>query len=219
MNNRTQISNWLKSGEYKSQIDSVLTKIIRDCEHSGNEAHTSSIFETEIYYLIRSQVGIELNFSKEKPVEGIIHKFEGLSSRKSGKGRLDAIVNNIIIEYKHNTKLVTKKQIDSAFEQVKDYLIALDNNEGVKYDAILTDGIRIAYFQFIGDVVRHTSLRNISVDDIDRVIRAILNNQSKQFQPSNIVKDFSISPNSESSSKKIATILYNQLCEHITEKS
>ena len=79
MNNRTQISNWLKSGEYKSQIDSVLTKIIRDCEHSGNEAHTSSIFETEIYYLIRSQVGIELNFSKEKPVEGIIHKFEGLS--------------------------------------------------------------------------------------------------------------------------------------------
>ena len=64
MNNRNQISNWLKSGEYKSQIDAVLTKIIRDCEHSDSEAHTSSIFETEIYYLIRSQVGIELNFSK-----------------------------------------------------------------------------------------------------------------------------------------------------------
>lgn len=219
MNNITHISNWLKSGEYKSQIDSVLTKIIRDCEHSDNEAHTSSIFETEIYYLIRSQVGIELNFSKEKPVEGIIHKFEGLSSRKSGKGRLDAIVNKIVIEYKHNTKLVTQNQIDSAFEQVKDYLIAIDNNDGVKYDAILTDGIRIAYFQFIGDVVRHTALRNISVDDIDRIIRAILSNQSKKFQPSNIVKDFSISPNSESSSKKIATILYNLLCEHITEKS
>ena len=177
MNNRNQISNWLKSGEYKSQIDAVLTKIIRDCEHSDSEAHTSSIFETEIYYLIRRQVGIELNFSKERPVEGIIHKFEGLYSRKSGKGRLDTVVNNIIIEYKHNTKLVTQKQIETAFEQVKDYLIALDTNEGVKYDAILTDGIHIAYFQFIGNIVRHTSLRNISVDDIDRIIRAILNNQ------------------------------------------
>lgn len=87
MTNKSQISNWLNSGEYKSQIDSLLTKIVRDCEHSDSEAHTSSIFETEIYYLVRNQVGIELNFSKEKPVDGIIHKFEALSSRKSGRVR------------------------------------------------------------------------------------------------------------------------------------
>ena len=110
-----------------------------------------------------------------------MHKFEGLSSRKSGHGRLDAVVNNIIIEYKHNTKLKSKKQISSAFEQVKDYLIALDKNEGVKYDAILTDGIKIAYFQFVGDVVCNTSLRNLTASDIDRIIKAILNNQSNQF--------------------------------------
>lgn len=219
MVNQTQISNWLKSGEYKTQIDSVLTKIVRECELSMSEAHTSSIFETEIYYLVRNQVGVELNFIKEQPVGGIIHKFEGLSARNSGRGRLDAVVNNIIIEYKHHKKLVTQKQIESAYEQVQDYLTALNTNEGIKYDAILTDGLHIAYFQFIGDVVRHSSLRNISVDDIDRIINAILNNQTKKFNASNIVKDFSISPNSDSSSKKIATILYNQLCEHITEKS
>lgn len=132
MINKSQISNWLNSGEYKSQIDSLLTKIVRDCEHSDSEAHTSSIFETEIYYLVRNQVGIELNFSKEKPVDGIIHKFEALSSRKSGRGRLDSVVNNIVIEYKHNTKLVTQKQIESAFEQVTDYLIALYNNTALK---------------------------------------------------------------------------------------
>lgn len=219
MDNQPQISKWLKSGEYKSQIDAVLTKIVRDCEHSDNEAHTSSIFETEIYYFVRNKVGVELSFSKEKPVEGVIHKFEGLSSRKSGRGRLDAVVNNIIIEYKHHSKLFTQRQITSAFEQVQDYLIALETNEGVQYDAILTDGIRIAYFQFIGGIVRHTSLRNISVEDIDRIIKAILNNQSKKFNPSNIVHDFSISPNSDSSSKSIAVVLYNQLCEHLTEKS
>lgn len=219
MVNSSKISNWLKSGEYLSLIDSVLTKIIRDCESSDSEAHTSSIFENEIYYLVRSQLGIELKFSKETPIEGIVHKFEGLSCRKSGHGRLDAVVNNIIIEYKHNTKLKSKKQISSAFEQVKDYLIALDKNEGVKYDAILTDGIKIAYFQFVGDVVCNTSLRNLTVSDIDRIIKAILNNQSKKFEPSNIVKDFSISSNSESASKTIAKILYKQLSDEITEKS
>ena len=219
MINSSKICNWLKSGEYLSLIDSVLTKIIRDCESSDSEAHTSSIFENEIYYLVRSQLGIELQFSKETPIEGIVHKFEGLSSRKSGHGRLDAVVNNIIIEYKHNTKLKSKKQISSAFEQVKDYLIALDKNEGVKYDAILTDGIKIAYFQFVGDVVSNTSLRNLTVSDIDRIIKAILNNQTKKFEPSNIVKDFSISSNSESASKTIAKILFRQLSDDITEKS
>ena len=219
MVNSSKISNWLKSGEYFSLIDTVLTKIIRDCESSDNEAHTSSIFENEIYFLVRSQLGIEPEFKKEEPVEGIVHIFEGLSSRKSGHGRLDAVVNNIIIEYKHNTKLKTKKQISSAFEQVKDYLIALDKDKNIKYDAILTDGIKIAYFQFVGDVVCYTSLRNLTVSDIDRIIKAILNNQSKKFEPSNIVKDFSISSKSESASKTIAKILYRQLSDEITEKS
>lgn len=219
MSNYSNISRWLKSGEYRSLIDSVLTKIIRDCELSNNEADTSSIFEREIYYLVRSQLEIELSFSKESPIEGIVHKFEGLSSRKSGHGRLDAVVNNIIIEYKHHTKLTTEKQIKSAFEQVRDYLIAVDKNKNVRYDAILTDGVKVAYFQFIGDVVRNTALRTITVDDIDRIVKAILNNQSKKFDPSNIVKDFSISPKSLSVSKKIAKILYNQLTSDITEKS
>lgn len=219
MVNTPKISNWLKSGEYLSLIDSTLTRIIRGCESSESEAHTSSIFETEIYFLVRSQLGIELKFSKETPIEGIVHKFEGLSARKSGHGRLDALVNNIIIEYKHHTKLKSKKQVSAAFEQVKDYLIALNKNDGIKYDAILTDGIKIAYFQFDGDVVCSTALRHITTNDIDRIIKAILNNQSKKIEPLNIVKDFSISPNSDSASKAIAKILYKQLSENITEKS
>ena len=213
------VSSWLRSGEYRSLIDSVLTKIIRGCEHSESEAQTSSVFETEIYYFVREQLGIELSFCKEKPVEGIVHKFQGLSSRNSGSGRLDALVNNMIIEYKHHTKLKSEKQITSAFEQVKDYMEALLNKEGLKYDAILTDGIKVAYFQFVGERVRHTTLRNLSVDDIDRIIKAILNNQTKKFEPVNIVKDFSISPMSFSVSKTIATILFAQLNDHMTEKS
>ena len=46
-----------------------------------------------------------------------------------------------------------------------------------------------------------------------------MNNQSKKFDQSNIVKDFSISQNSDSCSKTIARILQQQLNENITEKS
>ena len=219
MEKKQTISNWLRSGEYFTQIDSELTKIIRNCEGSRSESQTASIFENEIYFLVRSQIGIELSFSKEERVDGIVHKFDGLVTRKSGHGRLDAVVNDIVIEYKHHTKLNTSKQKTSAFEQVKDYLIALERNENRKCDAILTDGINIAYFQSIGDVISNSSLRHITVDDIDRIIKAILSNQSKKFEPSNIVRDFSISPNSHSESKAIATVLYKQLIDNITEKS
>ena len=219
MDKKITISNWLSSGEYYTQIDSILTKVVRNCENSNSESQTSSIFETEIYYLVRSQLGIELSFSKEQHLDGIVHKFDGLTSRKSGHGRLDAVVNDIVIEYKHHTKLRTKKQISAAFEQVKDYLIALDKNESRKCDAILTDGIKIAYFQSIGGIINPSSLRSIAVDDIDRLIKAILSNQSKKFEPSNIVRDFAISPDSHSESRVIAAILYSQLIYGITEKS
>lgn len=219
MENSITISNWLRSGEYNAQIDSVLTKIIRDCEISNSESQTASVFEREIYFLVRSHLNIELSFNKEQHIDGIVHKFDGLSSRKSGSGRLDAVVNDIVIEYKHHTKLRTQKQIESAFEQVKDYLDALEESENRKCDAILTDGIKVAYFQSIGNVISHSSLRSITVDDIDRIIKALLSNQSKKFEPANIVRDFSISPDSPSESKVVATILYKQLIDGITEKS
>lgn len=219
MDKSITISNWLRSGEYYAQIDSVLTNIIKKCKISNSESQTASAFETEIYFLVREQLNIELTVSKEQRIEGIVHKFDGLSSRKSGSGRLDAVVNDIVIEYKHHTKLITKKQIASAFEQVNDYLVALAESENRKCDAILTDGIKIAYFQSIGGVISHSSLRNITIDDIDRIIRALLSNQSKKFEPTNIVRDFSISSNYPSESKAVATVLYKQLIGGITEKS
>lgn len=219
MENSTTISDWLKSGEYRTQIDSVYANITRGCENSSSESQTASVFEREIYFLVRSQLNIEISFSKEEPIDGIIHIFDGLSSRKSGHGRLDAVVNDVVIEYKHRSKLETEKQKITAFEQVKDYLVALAKNKNRICDAILTDGLRIAYFQSIDGVINNSSLRNITVDDLDIIIKALLSNQSKKFEPSNIVRDFSISPNSPSESKVIATVLYKQLIGAISEKS
>lgn len=219
MDKEHRINQWLNSGEYHTEIDAVLTAIIRKSELSKSESETSSVFENELYFLIKSKTGIELSIRKERPIEGIVHTFKGLGNRRSGYGRADAIVNNLIIEYKHYSKLKTDKQIKQAKAQVEDYLVALYNLEGIRYDAILTDGIKIAYFQFVTGNVKSTMIRQMTVNDIDVIIRGILNNDTKKFEPSNIIADFAICGISNSTTKEIAKILYDELLSNSTDKT
>ncbi len=219
MGREQQISQWINSGEYRTEIDAALTTILRKSELSKSEAETSSVFENELYFLIRSKTGVDLHIKKEQPVDGIVHTFKGLENRRSGHGRLDTVVNSLVIEYKHCSKLQNPQQVEQAKAQVKDYLMALYNLSGVRYDAILTDGIKIAYFQFVANEVKSTMLRPMTVNDIDIIIRGILSDDTKKFEPVNIVIDFAIREASDSTSKEIAKILYNELLLNPTDKT
>ncbi len=214
-----KINNWINSGEYLTDIDKLRTDIMKESATSNSEATTASIFERNLYYIIKKQTGITLDIQKETFLDGINHKFGHLASRKSGHGRLDAVVNNLIIEYKHSSKLETKDEFETASTQDKDYLIALQKKDNIKYNAILTDGIKISYFTFSDDEVRNTSLSPINVDDIDTIIKAILANDTKRFVPENILKDFSVDLVAPSISKNVATVLYNTLKNNKTEKT
>jgi hypothetical protein len=99
------ITNWLNSGEYRTDIDDMRTTIMRDARNSNSESTTASIFERELYYLIRSKTGFRLDFTKEQRIDNIMHKF-GYDGRPTSRGRLDSVVNYLVIEYKHYTKLV-----------------------------------------------------------------------------------------------------------------
>lgn len=219
MNEQKKISDWLNSGEYLSDLNELRTSIMRDCSISNSESTTATIFEKELYHLVRTKTGIKLDFIKEKSLNGINHKFGTLKNRTSGSGRLDAVVNNLIIEYKHHSKLESKDEFLTASEQVKDYLNALYEKDSIKYNAILTDGIRISYFSFNDTEILNTSLAPISVDDIDTIIKAILANDTKKFVPENIIKDFSINEKSESISRTVAKSLFDTLNNNCTDKT
>ncbi len=219
MNEQKKISDWLNSGEYLSELNELRTSIMRDCSISNSESTTATTFENELYYLVRTKTGIKLDFIKEKSLNGINHKFGTLKNRTSGSGRLDAVVNNLIIEYKHHSKLKSKDEFLTASEQVKDYLNALYKKDSIKYNAILTDGIRISYFSFNDAEILNTSLVPISVDDIDTIIKAILANGTKKFVPENIIKDFSINEKSESISRTVAKSLFDTLNNNCTDKT
>lgn len=214
------VNQWLLSDEFKRDIESALNNIIRKAEMSESESSTASAFENEIYYLIRRSTGREVVFTKEKRVGGVLHTFGDTRKSKGRTGRLDAVVNRLVIEYKHRTKLKTAKDIESAFEQTGEYLVGLERSSGQEYSAILTDGIQIAYFSFIGEGrVAHTSLRPMKPYDMENVIEAILSNGQKKFSPANIVSDFSVSPRRSSIAKCVAVALHDELCNNITDKT
>jgi len=97
----------LNSKEYKIGLKKLSLEIKRKCEKAGNEATVSSFFETSLYYFVKSFFGKELNFSKEIIVGNLVRH---IFSNK----RLDAITNNLIIEYKHSSKLKSEKDIQKA---------------------------------------------------------------------------------------------------------
>ena len=211
---------WLENGEYWIQVEDMRTSIMRDAITAKTEAQTAEAFQRQLYYFVRLHTGIELDFKQETPIKGgLTHDFGILKNRTSGRGRLDAVVNNLIIEYKKHSKLEKKNDQDTATNQVKDYLKTLFTNDGVKYNAILTDGIKISYFGFNGEKIESTAFKNIEAKDIDRIIRAILTNNCKKFIPENVLKDFAVNSETNSISKELACELYQKLIVNPTDKT
>ena len=66
MDYNEKISSWLNSGEYMTDIDQLRTNIMKASATSNSESTTASIFERNIYYIIKLKTGIDLNFEKEK---------------------------------------------------------------------------------------------------------------------------------------------------------
>lgn len=159
----TDITDWLGSPEYLRKIETLHSNIVRKSDLAQNESETSSIFERELYFFLRRELGIDLEISKEEHVGRMTHTFKGLQGRKSGHGRIDAVINNLIIEYKHRSKLSSESDKSKAILQVQNYLDVKKQEEGTEYDAILTDGLHISYFSFLGSTISHTPLRRFAV--------------------------------------------------------
>ncbi|WP_304728833.1 Eco57I restriction-modification methylase domain-containing protein [Dubosiella newyorkensis] len=212
---------WLESKTYTDDLESICKSISKDATLAQTEAQTADAFQRQLYYHIRLKTGVEINFNQEQPISGgLIHEFGSLKKRSSGKGRLDAVVNDLIIEYKKHSKLKNKKDQEIARNQVKDYLNAMFINEKIKYNAILTDGVKISYFEFIGDHVESTAFKYLEAEDIDRIIKAILTHENKKMIPENILRDFAIlDQNVQSITKELAISLYHTLTNCPTEKT
>jgi hypothetical protein len=198
---------FLKSEVYQEELKKLVSEINKNCRKAENEATVSSAFETSLFHFIRNWFDKEINFVKEKNVGHIF----------SNK-RMDAVYNNLIIEYKHSSKLQSQKDIEDAEIQTKNYL-QTQINQGYEYDAILTDGINVKFFTVKDKTIKSLPFSQLNTTAIDRIIKSLLFFDRKKLTGSNIAKDFIVEAQNNLS-KSLANVLFLSVKdEKIAEKT
>ena len=197
------------SGEYQVKLSETLTSIIKGISVAETEATVASVFENNLYYFIKQFLGKEIIFHKESGKNYFRHQFNG---------RIDAISNGLVIEYKSIKKLNNKKEQDESISQIKDYLIQIYNEISVGFQGVITNGKKISYLYFVNGEVKNTSFSTLESKDIDRIVQTLLNVGSKKFEPKNIVSDFKINSPLGITNQLIKS-LYNAIFTHKTQKT
>jgi hypothetical protein len=175
------IDSKLDSNEYQCKLSEHLTSLLIKTKSAENEAQTSQAFQNEIYYFVRNFFEIEPDFRPEESQKTLRHKFTG---------RMDAVCNSLVIEYKKPGKLESDKDKNSATAQISNYLTQLRQKDSNEYSGVLTDGIKIRYVYFQDGKINTSPFKNIDVQDLDNLVRSIINVNNKKFLPKNIVHDF-----------------------------
>ena len=182
-----RIDSVLNSKEYECKLSEHLTNLLRRTKSASTEADVAFAFESEIYLFVRTLFDIDLNFRKEASQSSLRHTFSG---------RMDAVCNNLVIEYKNRGKLDSPRDKAKAEKQLSDYLNQLLQNEKHEYHGVLTDGIKIKYIYFLEGNLHSTSYKNINENDLDKLVKSLVDVKNKRFVPQNVVNDFKINTKS-----------------------
>jgi len=197
MQNDKGIDHLLNTGQYNVELEKTLSDLLSKITVSDTESTISSHFENSLHYFIKFYFNKDIKFIKEAGKKTFRHSFSG---------RIDAVCNDLIIEYKSQSKLKSLNDKNTAIDQIKDYINQIKNETGKELQGILTDGQKICYCYFRNSKLFNTSFNNISVKDLDKIVKALINTHNKKFVPINIVSDFSLN-----SSSKITIELSNSL--------
>jgi hypothetical protein len=203
------IESIINSNEYKCKLSEHLTSLLKRTKSSLTEASTSFAFESEIYLFVRNVFNIDIDFRKEENQTTLRHKFVG---------RMDAVCNNLVIEYKKLGKLDKEKDKEKATEQLTDYLLQLLKEDGNEYHGVLTDGIKIRYLYFQNGEIHKTSFKNIDETDLDKLIQSLVDLNNKRFVPKNIVDDFKLHSRAGITSE-LANYLFKALINKKSDKT
>ncbi len=206
--------SWLSGDKYRNALNEALSNIVAYSKKAKNEHEMSSFFQAYLFSILKAFADVEPKFNNETKVVAL-----NTDSGTVSSGRLDAVVNNLIIEYKHFSNLQTSKQQQKALLQTKKYMDSMYRLRGKKYNAVVTDGAKVAYLSFKNDDVVSSSFILMSEKDLDMIIRALLSAEKKRYAPENIVMDFAVKADVNSDTKFLAKELYRVLDSKATLKT
>ncbi|WP_435373756.1 hypothetical protein WKW47_01395 [Staphylococcus nepalensis] len=195
--------NITKSKEYSLDLERLKNNLFNKIQDSMNESTISSIFETEIYNLIENNFHInDFHFDKE---------FTSKDFNQDFTGRIDMKHNGLLVEYKKPNALKTFKQQEKAQQQLINYFNQLKDTHDIT-TMIITDGKKIGKIGYVNEKYNILPFKNITTNDIDEIIKALIFSKSKKLNSQNITSDFGLRPHSISMklANKLFQSLYNQ---------
>lgn len=204
------IDKRLASKEYDTLVEKGLDSLLKKCDSNPNrnEAVSRRFFQEEVYFLARSFFGVQPSFAEEEKIQR--HTFSGKQFK--GKGSMDSMCNQLVIEYKKPGALSTPNLKVKATTQLHEYLESLFNKDGSKYAGLLTDASRLQFSYWEGENIVTTDFGVITKNDFKRVMLHLLGTEAKSFNTRNIVNDFRIDSKNNISSN-LSRLLFNKLRE------
>ena len=212
MERKETIDEKLNCQEYQNQLEVSLKAITEKVGEATTEATIASVIENELHYFVKTYLDKDIMFNKEVGQEykkRSIFKF---------KGRMDAVSNDLVIEYKRSSKLSNMRDQDKATRQVEEYLEQLNELDNVEYNAVLTDGQKIRYFYYYDKALHHTPFKALETEDLDKVVKSLINVENKKFVPQNIINDFRYN-SSNHLTENLAKCLFDIVCYNMSNKT
>ncbi len=203
----------MSTNAYPQREEKALLAVILRCSAlSASASETASIFERILYSgCRRGKEGTVPAFCIEAAGDGIFHIFTN--------ERRNAERNHLVIAYWPSQSLSSPLQQESACRQVERFLYEQVECCQTRFDAILTDGMQIAYFSYNGDDVRHTPPKQLEEADIRMMEGAIISSGSKKLHPVNLAQDFGIAQEEASGTNRCVRLLYQYLITRRSERA
>lgn len=198
-----QIEYLFRTSEYTDLLKEVCTHITLESSRADNESSIVSIFEIELFSLIKDFFSLKYYPEKERQIDTVRH---------ISKGRIDSKIGALIIEYKHTSKLKSESQRTNASSQLINYLTAVNSNEASDYIGILTDGVQCKVISLEYGIITESAYERLSYKHLDKIIKSIILLEKIALTPENLVKDFTSQDESISNrlSRELFSVLKNQ---------
>lgn len=203
-----QIDRLIQTREYEELIEEVCYNITTNASISENEASIVSIFELELFSMIKDVFNLKYYPQKEYPIN---------TERHISKGRIDSKIGALVLEFKHTSKLNSDTDKENASLQLISYLKGLREKFDTDYCGMITDGIKCKIITIEDGKINEGSFEKLAPKYIDRIIKTIVLLDRIALTPENLVKDFCSSNNSIS--QRLTLCLYYTLKKHPTGRS
>ncbi|EAC9603104.1 hypothetical protein KEB92_001472 [Listeria monocytogenes] len=211
---RKELDTILASSEYKDRINLIAHSIIERGKSAANEAEIESEFDYQFRSLFEeffSHLGFAYVPEKETKVSTPFHKT---------KGRADTSVGNLIVEFKHRSKLQNTIQIEKALVQAESYMEGFNNVNKTKSVALVTDGVKGEFIVYEDGKSLRQGLEDFNSILVDTFVKSFIGLNKVELSASNLERDLAQSQNGQDSLSKQLTIeLFLVLQTNKTQKT